>query len=34
VQVLVADTDGYLGCPVAPTLFEDGHDIVGHGDVR
>jgi nucleoside-diphosphate-sugar epimerase len=34
VRVLVTGTDGYFGCPVAPTLFEDGHDNVGQGDQR
>jgi nucleoside-diphosphate-sugar epimerase len=30
VRVLVTGTKGYLGCcPGAPTLFEDGHDVVG-----
>ena len=34
MRVLVTDTEGYLGCLVAPTLFEDNHDIGGHGDER
>jgi nucleoside-diphosphate-sugar epimerase len=29
VRVLVTGTQGYLGCHGAPTLFEDGHDVVG-----
>jgi nucleoside-diphosphate-sugar epimerase len=29
VRVLVTGTEGYLGCLVAPTLFQDGHDVVG-----
>lgn len=29
MRVLVTGTEGYLGCLVAPTLFEDGHDVVG-----
>jgi hypothetical protein len=31
VRVLVTATEGCLGYPVAPGLFEDGHDVVGHG---
>jgi hypothetical protein len=34
VRVLVAGTEGYLGCQVAPTVFEDVYDIVGRGDER
>ena len=34
MRVLVADSNGYFGCSVAPTLFEGGHDTVGHADVR
>lgn len=29
MRVLVTGTEDCLGCPIAPTLFEDGHDIVG-----
>jgi nucleoside-diphosphate-sugar epimerase len=29
VRVLVTGTEGYLGCLVAPTLLQDGHDVVG-----
>jgi nucleoside-diphosphate-sugar epimerase len=29
LRVLVTGTEGYLGCLVAPILFEDGHDVVG-----
>jgi nucleoside-diphosphate-sugar epimerase len=29
VRVLVTGIDGYLGCLLAPTLLEDGHDVVG-----
>ena len=34
MRVLVTGTDGYFGCPFAPTLFEDGRDILGQGDER
>jgi hypothetical protein len=34
VRVLVTDTEGHLSCPVVPTLFEDGHDVLGQGDER
>jgi nucleoside-diphosphate-sugar epimerase len=34
VRVLVTGADGYVGCPFAPTLFEDGHDIVAQADDR
>ena len=29
MRVLVTGTQGYFGCPGAPTLFEDGRDVVG-----
>ena len=29
MRMPVTGTQGYLGCPGAPTLFEDGRDIVG-----
>lgn len=29
LRVLVTGTEGYLGCLVAPIIFEDGHDVVG-----
>jgi dTDP-4-dehydrorhamnose 3,5-epimerase len=29
VRVLVTGTEGCLGCLVAPTLLQDGHDVVG-----
>lgn len=29
MRVLVTGTQGDLGCHDAPTLFEDGHDVVG-----
>ncbi|OBI43796.1 NAD-dependent dehydratase [Mycobacterium kyorinense] len=29
MRVLVTGTEGYLGCLVAPALFDDGHDVVG-----
>jgi nucleoside-diphosphate-sugar epimerase len=28
MRVLVTGTEGYLGCLVAPILFEDGHYVV------
>lgn len=31
MRVLVTGTRGYLGCPGAPALFEDGRDVVGDG---
>jgi hypothetical protein len=31
VRVLVTVTRAYLGCPGAPALFEDSHDVVGDG---
>ena len=34
MRVLVTGADGYVGCPFAPTLFEDGHDIVAQADER
>ena len=33
MRVLVTGADGYLGCPMAPTLFGDGHDIVGQAEL-
>ena len=29
MRALVTGTEGYLGCLIAPTLFQDGHDVVG-----
>lgn len=29
MRVLITGTEGYLGCLLAPTLIEDGHDVVG-----
>jgi nucleoside-diphosphate-sugar epimerase len=34
VRVLVTGIEGGPGCPLAPTLFEDGHEIAGQGDER
>ena len=34
MRVRVTGTEAYLGCLVASMLFEDGHDIVVHGDER
>jgi nucleoside-diphosphate-sugar epimerase len=29
MRVLVTGTEGYLGCLLAPTLIDDGHEVVG-----
>jgi hypothetical protein len=31
VRLRVTGTRRYLGCPGAPALFEDRHDVVGDG---